>query len=129
MKASRYPVDSRSTQVNLVAARYLGGGAAANLTKVTGRGITSVNYNAATGKYLITFEEPHPALLAITITCGTGQTTALQNLANYDPANYNAANGTMPFFVTDVATPTAQDLTTTEEVSIIAVFSETAIAQ
>lgn len=129
MKTGNFLVKSRSSQTVVIAARYAGGGAAANCTKVAGRGISSVNYNAATGKYLITFEDTHPALLAITITCGSGQTTAAQNVANYDPANYSATAGTMPFFVTDVATPTAQDLLTTEEVSIIAVFAETAITQ
>jgi hypothetical protein len=129
MKTTNYPVKSRSSGVNIVAARWLGGGTAGNCTQVAGRGISSVNYNAATGAYLITFEDIHPALLGVHITCGAAGSTATQNVANYQPASYDSAAGTLPIFVTDAASPTAQDLLTTEELSIIAVFAETAIDQ
>ncbi len=110
-----------------VMGRWLGGGAASNMTKVTGRGISSVAYNSATGAYLITFEETHPQLLAISITCGSAGSTSAQKVCNYDPATYSATAGTLPIFITDVATPTAQDLLTTEEISIVAWFADTAV--
>lgn len=129
MKTAKFPVKSRSSGVNIVAARFAGGGAASNCTKTAGRGISSVAYNSATGAYLITFEDTHPALLAVVITIGSAGSTTLQKVANHNNASYSAAAGTLPFFVTDVATPTAKDLLTTEEATIVAVFAETAITQ
>jgi hypothetical protein len=38
-------------------ARFLGGGAAANCTRVYGDNVRSVTYNAATGRYLVTFND------------------------------------------------------------------------
>lgn len=128
-KTNKYPVRSRSSKAYAVVGRWLGGGAASNMTKVTGRGISSVTYNSATGAYLITFEETHPSLLALTVTCGSAGSTSAQNVANYQPADYSATAGTIPIFITDVASPTAQDLLTTEEISIVAWFADTAITQ
>ena len=128
-KTGKFPVRARLPKVYGVMGRWAGGGAASNMTKVTGRGISSVAYNSATGAYLITFEETHPQLVAISITCGTALTTTVQNVCNYDPAQYSATAGTLPIFITDVATPTAQDLLTTEEISIVAWFADTAVTQ
>ncbi len=128
-KTGSCPVRSRMPKLKGVMGRWLGGGAASNMTKVAGRGISSVAYNSATGAYLITFEETHPQLVAISIQCGTAGTTSAQNVCNYQPADYSATAGTLPIFITDVATPTAQDLLTTEEISIVAWFADTAVTQ
>lgn len=125
----KYPVRSRVSQSYSVMGRWAGGGAAGNMTKVTGRGIASVNYNSATGAYLITFEDSHPVLVAIGFACGAAGSTATQNVVNYQPASYDAAAKTLPIFITDAASPTAQDLATTEELSIVAWFADTAITQ
>ncbi len=129
MKTGKYPVSARSSKVVIVAGRWAGGGAAANCTKVAGRGISSVNYDSATGAYLVTFEDKNGTLLSFQATCGNARTTAAHNTVSYDIANYSATNGTMPIFVADSASPTAQDLLTTEEISITAIFADTAITQ
>ncbi len=127
MKTGKYPVKSRSSKVVIVTGRWLGGGAATDCTKVTGRGISSVAYNAATGKYLVTFEDLNGTLLAFHVTCGNASGTTTHNTASYDAANYSATAGTMPICISDVATPTLQDLATTEEISITAIFADTAL--
>lgn len=129
MKTTKYPVKARSSNVVVVAARFAGGGAAANMTKVAGRGISSVAYDSATGKYLVTFEDLNGTLLAFTVTCGNTRTAAGQNVCTYDIANYSATAGTMPIFISDVATPTEQTLATNEEISIVAVFADSGITQ
>jgi hypothetical protein len=123
-KTGKFPVKSRTSGVVLVAGRWTGGGAAANCTKAAGRGIASVNYNSATGKYLVTFEDTFGQLVAFTATCGNASGTTTHNTASYDIANWSASAGTMPICISDVASPTLQDLATTEEISIIAVFAE-----
>lgn len=42
-----------------------GGGAAANCTGIKGTGIASVNYNAATGKYVITLKDAWAGFLGL----------------------------------------------------------------
>jgi len=48
---------SRKGSTSRDTARFTGGGAAANCARVVGDNIRSVNYNAATGKYIVTFNE------------------------------------------------------------------------
>lgn len=54
-----------------------GGGAAANCTGVKGTAIASVNYNAATGKYLITLKDAWAGFLGMNLSFegGTRQFT------------------------------------------------------
>ena len=55
-----YQVKARSPGLHLVFGKWTGGGAAADMTVTAGDrsdGIASVAYNAATGKYLVTFTE------------------------------------------------------------------------
>ncbi len=97
-------------------ARWLGGGAAANCTRVTGSGITSVNYNAATGCYLITLTGRYTSL-----ECGSFHVLAATGAAAQfvvHPISYSAANGTLSIIVNDVAVPAAHDLALTEEIWI-----------
>lgn len=104
-------------QIDMIVGRWAGGGAAGNCTRTTGTGIDSVNYNAATGAYKITLTGRYQTLVGYTFTCGSAGTTAAQNVVNF--IAYDASAGTITLFVTDVATPTAQDLLTTEELSIV----------
>lgn len=104
-------------QVDIIMARWAGGGAASDCTRVTGTGIDSVAYNAATGAYKITLTGRYQTLVSYAFTCGTAGTTAAQNVVNF--IAYSASAGTITLFITDVATPTAQDLLTTEELGII----------
>ena len=53
-----YPTRSTIPNTDIVRGVWTGGGAAANCTKAPAdwsRGIKSITYNAATGKYLVTF--------------------------------------------------------------------------
>jgi hypothetical protein len=104
-----------------VAGRFTGGGAATNCTRVanTGGGITSVTYNAGTGLYRITFANVGFALQAVTIS-PLSDTRQL----NITQRAINLTTKTVDFSVSDVATPTNVDLSTTEEVSIVALFSD-----
>ncbi len=55
-----YPVKANIPGLRFVVGKWTGGGAAADMTVASGDwndGIASVAYNAATGKYLVTFEE------------------------------------------------------------------------
>ncbi len=128
MKTTKYPVRGRSTKMVIVAARFTGGGAATDCTKAAGRGIASVAYNSATGKYLVTFEDLFGTLLAFHVTCGNASGTTTHNTASYDIANYSSTAGTMPICISDVASPTLQDLLTTEEISITAIFADSGLS-
>lgn len=120
----KYPVKALVQNVAPVLARFAGGGAAADCTRVAGcgRGVASVKYNAATGTYRITFDDVGEVLLKAVVTIAfTAGSTAAQKVANVTA--YNAGNKTMDFFVTDLATPTAKDLATTEEAHIDVVWA------
>ena len=55
-----YPIKASIPGLRLVCGKWTGGGAAADMTVASGdwsEGIASVEYNGATGKYLVTFEE------------------------------------------------------------------------
>ncbi len=97
-------------------ARWLGGGAAGNCTRVTGAGIASVNYNSATGCYLITLSGRYTSLEggSFEVLAATG---AAAQFAVH-PISYSATNGTLSIIVNDVAVPAAHDLALTEEIWI-----------
>jgi len=107
-----------------VTGRWAGGGAASDCTKVKSAGITSVAYNAATGAYKITFDNVGEVFLGGTIQVhSTAGTTATARVVNTQA--YSSTNRTLTIFVVDVATPTAKDLATTEELWIDVVFADT----
>ena len=92
---------------------WKGGGAAANCTRVLGRGVSSVNYNAATGQYKITFAEVGEGtqpLVSMNVQAAAGAASTF--VAR--PTVYSASGKTLTFDVTDVATPTNHDLALTE---------------
>lgn len=114
---------SRRTKGDVIASKpvrlrgmWLGGGAAANCTRYSGRGITSVNYNAATGQYKITFAEVGKNLLGAMLSVQAAAGAATSFIAR--PTVYSASAKTLTFDVTDLATPTNHDLATTEYVHI-----------
>lgn len=123
------PVKGSSNKTVRVTGRFAGGGAAANCTKVTGcaRGFTSVAYNAATGKYLVTLDAVGGKFLGgtILVTNAAGTVAAQKVCAPYGTAPYTAATRTLAVFVTDIATPTAADVLTTEELWLDLVFADT----
>ena len=120
------PVRGGANKTVVVKQRFLGGGAAANMTKVPkgGRGVASVTYNAATGKYVITFDQVGANFLGADLTC-TNSTGVVANQLQCAPVAYNAAAKTLTVFITDnQATPLAKDLPNTEELWIDAAWSD-----
>lgn len=95
---------------------WVGGGSAADCTRESGSGIDSVAYNAATGAYNITLTGRYQALRGWSFGLMNAATAAAQNVATL--TSYTASTGVLAIWVTDVATPTGQDLATTEKISI-----------
>src|SRR6516225_10845390 len=107
-------LQSKVTEVEGIAT---GGGSAANCTITTGlKNVASVNYNSATGKYLITFRKVGTNFLGghFTVLSATGAS----NTFVCRPVAYSATNKTLSIEVYDVATPTAHDLATSEQLWI-----------
>ncbi len=122
---SKWP--AKHTQVGVVTswARFAGGGAAADCTRVAssgGRNVASVAYNSATGTYKITFREVGEVFLGATfhVMAATGAATSF--IAR--PTVYSASGKTLTFDVTDLATPTNHDLATTEQIWITASWAD-----
>lgn len=112
------PVTVRATS------RWQGGGAAADCTRIAGRGVSTVTYNAATGAYKITFSHVGEVFLGGTISVNaTAGTTATARVVN--TTAYSSTNKTLTIFVVDTATPTAKDLATTEELWIDVSWADT----
>jgi hypothetical protein len=113
------PLTSPSGTREIIAV-FAGGGAAADCTKVSGtsRGVTSLTYNAATGKYKFTFDGVAGKYLGavFTVTSATGAAAALIMRPAGAPA-YDHGDRTLTVEVTNLAaTPALADLATTEEV-------------
>lgn len=102
--------------------RWQGGGAAANCTRLSGRHITSVNYNGATGQYIVTFGSVGEVFLGAFLNVQGAAGAATSFLAR--PTAYSAASRTLTFDVTDLATPTNHDLGLTEVVTIDAEWDD-----
>ncbi len=109
------------TEPVFVAGRWLGGGAAGDMMKVTGRGIESVKYNSATGAYIIKFDGVGGTWMGCWLTVLDAGSTSASKVAN--PVVYSKSGRSLTVFITDVATPTAKDLATTEELQILALWS------
>lgn len=115
--SNKWPPHHLENSVAAISGIATGGGAAADMTITAGcRGITSIAYNAATGAYLITFAEVGANFLGawFSVLSATGTTTAY--VAH--PVVYSAANKTLSIYVSDIATPTAHDLSTSEQLMI-----------
>ncbi len=102
--------------------RWTGGGASSNCTRTSGRGITSVNYNSATGQYIITFANVGEVFLGALLSVQGAAGAATSFIAR--PTVYSASGKTLTFDVTDLATPTNHDLATTEIVTIDAEWDD-----
>lgn len=120
----------RSVAPDLQAAQgiWTGGGAAANCTRASGDpnfGIASVNYNAATGKYLITFVDtgikPIKADVKIHRAAAGVPRHAVVTLGSF-----SQSAKTLPFEVWEnqVGVDTLVDLATTDKVEICVEFTK-----
>lgn len=97
---------------------WLGGGASTDCTRVSGTGITTVAYNAATGCYLITLTGRYQTLEAVCLSVGGASGAATSYMARPVVGGYSASAGTLAINVTDLATPTNHDLASTENLWI-----------
>ncbi len=118
---------AQAMQVSVVEcfARFTGGGAAADCTKTAsagGRNVTSCTYNAATGCYKITFADVGEVFLGAFFEVMAATGAATQFVVH--PIAYSATTKTLTICVTDVATPTAHDLATTEQLWMRAVWAD-----
>jgi hypothetical protein len=114
--------------VKAITAVFTGGGAATDCTKVSGtsEGVTSLAYNAATGKYLFTFDGVAGKYLGalFSVMSATGASAALTMRPAGAPA-YDHGDKTLAVEVTSLAaTPALADLATTEEVFAIFFWQE-----
>lgn len=119
------PMRGLSPNMVWVVARFTGGGGAADMTKVYGRGVDSVKYNSATGAYKITFTNVGEYFLGGQMTALSAGSTSAQKVVN--PVAYSSTDKTLTIFITDVATPTAKDLATTEELWMVFAWADTDI--
>lgn len=116
-----YPVRSIIPDTKRVQGVWTGGGAAANCTQSSSdwsKGIASVNYNAATGKYKITFRDVGQQIVGGKIeVCRAAAAAPL--LAVINRATFSIANKTVDFEVWDVDAGSAlTDLATTDKLLI-----------
>jgi hypothetical protein len=122
---TRSPAHGVSFNTSIAAARFLGGGAAADCSKVAGRGVRSVAYNGATGAYLVTLESCGRTLLALHADVTTAGTTGGARVVNEKKGTYNSTTKTVELFVVDAATPTARDIATDETLSLTFIWADT----
>lgn len=109
---------------------FVGGGAAANCSKTYAPGMTSLNYDAATGLYKLTLDGVAGYFLGCRCTVMTAAGAA--NTVNMRPRGavtgthaYDHGDKTVLLEVTDCsATPAAKDLTTGDEVFITVYWVE-----
>jgi hypothetical protein len=120
--ARKSPVVATAVRPIMIAGTWLGGGAASNCTRQTGRHITSVNYNAAAGRYIITFASVGEVFLGCWLSVQGAAGAATSFIAR--PTVYSASAGTLTIDVTDLATPTNHDLATTEVLHILALWDD-----
>jgi hypothetical protein len=118
-------------EVQLVQGTWVGGGAATNCTRTStdqGAGITSVNYNAATGKYRITLTEWGQQIAPgshIEVHRAAGSAPRIVNIVRAAPSvATGGATATIDFEVWDMATPSLVDLTTADTITITLAFSK-----
>lgn len=102
---------------------WTGGGAAANCTKASGdlsQGISSVAYNAATGKYKITFTDVGQQIVGGSVEVMRAIATTTPMVANIGRATFSRSAKTVEFYVTQLsaATNPLTDLLTTDKVCI-----------
>lgn len=106
---------------------WKGGGAAANCSVASGDwnvGISSVNYDGATGKYTITFTDvPGYQVVGFvgTVARASGVTNAL--IVKMVVGTYNAATKELDIEVCDAATPSGVDLATTDKLMLSIKFA------
>lgn len=120
------PYRSTIPGIDCVQGVWTGGGAAANCTRAAGdwnRGIASVNYNAATGKYLVTFID-----VGTQIVWGRcevmGAAGAAGKQVNVVRSTFNATAKTVQIEVWDTATPSLVDLAATDKLCLKFEFSK-----
>lgn len=124
MAGNRFPVRANAPSLWTAHGVFTGAGAAANCTKTTGAvqgGIASVNYNAATGKYRITFVCVGQQILQFRATVGRAD-AAVPLFAFPVHSSFNRTNKTLDINVRTEAALT--DLAATDQIQIEVDFTD-----
>lgn len=124
MAGNRFPVRANAPSLWTAHGVFTGAGAAANCTKTTGAvqgGIASVNYNAATGKYRITFVNVGQQILQFRGTVGRAD-AAVPLFVIPIHSSFNRANKTLDINVRTEAALT--DLAATDQIQIEVDFTD-----
>ncbi len=107
---------------------WTGGGAAADCTHTYtdwSKNISSVAYNAATGKYIITTTDGGYQLLPGSHVEVTSATTDVPVFAKLIADSWSSSAKTVEFYAYTLATPTLVDLRTGDKVLISLCFAKT----
>jgi hypothetical protein len=118
-----FPARNADGDLVTVHGQFTGGGAAANCTKTSGAintGISSVNYNAATGKYLVTFQDVGQQLVEFRACVGRAD-AAVPLFVIPIHGSLSLTSKTLPINVRTEAALT--DLATTDKLFITAVWA------
>ena len=122
-----FPLKSNLPDLVQVIGVWTGGGAATNCTKAAAdwsRGITSLNYNAATGKYLITFTDVGQQIVSHSIAV-CGLTTVDMVSVNLIRGSFSISAKTCEVEFSDLA-GILLDLLTTDKILINVTFAKNA---
>lgn len=122
------PLRTLSPNLRIVYGTYTGAGAA-NMVKLTGRGIASVNYNSATGKYLITFTDVGAEIRSCKITVHNNTAGAAPLVGSAQITTFSTSAKTLPFETWDLAAPGLANVTSVMTCHIEVIFSDTTNAQ
>lgn len=122
-----YPVDAAASSTLLVSGRWSAPGGTGNLTKLAGRGISSVNYNSATGKYIITFSNVGATFLGCFFSVlNVTDTAAAAKVVN--SVAYSASAKTLTVDVTALGNPPAlSNFANGDVFEIMAVWADTSV--
>lgn len=120
--ASMMRLNEPNTQC--VSASFTGGGAATAWTKVDGDGISAVTYNAATGKFKVTFNDVGVSILAAWGTVNRAAGSA-PLIINFVPSTLSQTAKTVDIEVWDLATPSLVDPANTTTAYLFVIFKKT----
>lgn len=119
-----WEVKSRTKELRPLVCRFVGGGAAADMTIASGlkvHGFASCKYNAATGLYRITLNDKYSDFRG-----GHFTVMAAGNLV-CKPTAYSVANKTIDVKIITTTAGTATDLATTEELWVTLFYANTQV--
>ncbi len=119
------PVRSNETECRVLYARLQGNGTG-NATVLDGKEVIASAARLSAGRYSVTMRTPNVGQFkSVRLQHANDAPTAgTARVLQYDQGSYTVTGGvaTFEFYVADVATPTLQDLATTDQVYLELVF-------